>query len=494
MNECFIGVDLGTGSAKAAAVDIEGRILSSAAIPHEMNSPQPGWFEQDADGIWWEETAALCRMIVRDLKEQGIDSSAIKAMSVSTTAPCVLPVDGKGTPLRAGIMYGIDTRASAQITEIERNIGKDTIFSKTAQHLSSQSGTPKILWIREKEPRVWERTKKILTASGYLVYRLTGRYTVDTYDAIAYAPLFNIRTRRWDSTCESELFSLDLLPEILWTTETAGTITDIAAEQTSLPQGIPVLTGTADAAAEAVSVGLSAPGDMMMMYGSSNFFIMQTRELKPIPQFWASNFLIPGTTVVTGGMATVGSLFSWFNQTFPGRSFRDWEELARASKPGANGITILPYFAGERTPLFDAHAKGVFFGMQLTTTAGDIYQALQEAIGYGIRHNLETLKGAGEQAERIIAIGGVSSSEMSMQIISDAAGCVQQIPSQTAGASYGDAFLAAYGSGWIDSLHDISSWVGIVKEYRPNPDHAAVYENGYQRYRELYERTKHLMR
>jgi xylulokinase len=494
MHECFIGVDLGTGSAKGTAVDITGRILSTASIPHEMSSPQPGWFEQDADGIWWNETAALCRKLVSDLKDQGIDSSYIKALSVSTTAPCVLPVDEKGTPLRAGIMYGIDTRASAQINQIERAVGKENIFSKTAQHLSSQSATPKILWIRDQEPRVWDRTKKVLTASGYLVFKLTGRYTVDTYDAIAYAPLFNIRTRQWERTYESDLFSLDLLPDILWTTEVAGTITRQAAETTTLPEGIPVLTGTADAAAEAVSVGVRAPGDMMMMYGSSNFFIMQTSELKPIPQFWASNFLTAGTTVVTGGMATVGSLFSWFNQTFPGRSFSQWEELARESKPGANGITILPYFAGERTPLFDAHAKGVFFGMQLTTTAGDMYQALQEAIGYGIRHNLETLREAGEQAGRIIAIGGVSSSAMSMQIISDAAGCVQQIPSQTAGASYGDAFLAAYGSGWIDSLQDINSWVSIVKAYEPNPKHASVYEQGYQRYRELYETTKHLMR
>jgi xylulokinase len=494
MNECFIGIDMGTGSAKGVVVDLEGKILAQAAISHQVSSPQSGWFEQDADRIWWDETVQLSRKLLQSLSEQGIDHSCLKGMSVSTTAPCVLPVDVTGRPLRPGIMYGIDTRASKQIMEIEEHIGKEHIFEMTGQHLSSQSCCPKIRWIEQEEPGIWERTDSILTSSGYIVYRLTGRKTVDMYNAIGYAPLFNIRERRWDSTYEDKLFSLDLLPEILWSTEIAGTVSRKAAEQTGLPEGLPVITGTADAAAEAMSVGVCRPGDMMMMYGSSNFFIMQTTGLKPVPEFWASNFLTPGTTVLTGGMATVGSLFNWFNQTFPGRTFRQWEELAEDSRPGANGITILPYFAGERTPLFDAHAKGVFFGMQLTSTAGDMYQALQEAVGYGIRHNLEVLAEAGEQAGRIIAVGGVTSSDMTMQIISDAAGCTQQIPSQLLGASYGDAFLAAYGSGWIDRLDHIDSWVSIEKEFIPNTALEDVYRRGYDRYRDLYESTKHLMR
>jgi xylulokinase len=492
MKACFLGIDIGTGSAKGTIVDLSGTVLAEASISHQMSSPQPGWFEQDADRVWWNDTVYLAQSLVKQLANKSISISSLKGMSVSTTAPCVLPIDKAGKPLRPGIMYGIDTRATKQIAAIEHVVGRDQIFAMTGQHLSSQSACPKIKWIEENEPAVWEKTDSILTSSGYIVFKLTSRRTVDIYDAIGYAPLFNIRERRWDTTYENHLFDLKLLPEMLWTTEVAGTITKQAAHETGLPEGLPVLTGTADAAAEAISCGVSSVGDMMMMYGSSNFFIMQTSALRPVPEFWASNFLVPGTTVLTGGMATVGSLFSWFNETFPGRTFAEWEALARKSKPGANGVTILPYFAGERTPLFDPKAKGAFFGMQLTTTAGDMFQALQEAIGFGIRHNLEVLKQAGEQANRIVAIGGVTSSDMTMQIISDTAECVQQVPSQRLGACYGDAFLAAYGTGAITSLNDIHSWVNIEKEYTPNPKNAVIYDEAYHRYRELYESTKHL--
>ena len=492
MQPCFIGIDIGTGSAKGAIVDQQGSVVAQASVAHQMSSPQPGWFEQDADAVWWQDVVVLAKQLMQQLDERGIDITNLKGMCVSTTAPCVLPIDRQGKPLRPGIMYGIDTRATKQIAEIETAIGADQIFEKTGQQLSSQSCCPKIRWIEQQEPEVWKHTETILTSSGYIVYRLTGRAVVDTYDAIGYAPLFNLKEKRWDSTYEDQLFSLDLLPEIMWTTEIAGTITCAAAEETGLPQGLPVLAGTADAAAEAMSSTVSDVGDMMMMYGSSNFFIMLTSALKPVSEFWASNYLIPGTSVLTGGMATVGSLFSWFNETFPGRSFTEWEKLAQSSRPGANGVTILPYFAGERTPLFDPHAKGAFYGMQLTTTAGDIYQALQEAIGFGIRHNLEVLAQAGEQAKRIVAIGGVTASDMTMQIISDCSGCIQQVPSQRLGACYGDAFLAAYATGAVSSLEDIHSWVSIEKTYTPNPKHTETYDKAYQRYRNLYESTKHL--
>ncbi|MDA3834743.1 MAG: FGGY-family carbohydrate kinase, partial [Spirochaetales bacterium] len=296
-----------------------------------------------------------------------------------------------------------------------------------------------------------------------------------------------------DNTHEKKLFDLALLPAIRWTAEQVGSITAEAAAASDLPLGLPVMTGTADAAAEALGSGLHSVGDMMMMYGSSNFFIFQTHALKPIPEFWASNFLLPGTTVITGGMATVGSLFNWLNDTFPGRSFHEWETLSKKSQPGANGVVVLPYFAGERTPLFDPDAKGVFFGMQLTTTPGDIFQAVQEAIGFGIRHNLEMLEKAGEQAKRIIAIGGVASSDVTMQIISDVTGCPQQLPKQRLGACYGDAYLAAYGSGWMNSLSDIDTWISLEKEFTPNPEHTACYQDRYAKFRELYETTKHLM-
>ena len=490
MNECFLGIDIGTGSSKAAIVDIKGNVLCQASVPHEMSMPRPGWYEQDADGIWWGDCVRLCRKLLDDLQQP---KESIKAMGVSTIGPCVLPLDEAGRPLRPGILYGIDTRAETEIREIEDQIGKELIFAKTGQDLSSQSCCPKMLWIRKNEPAVWEKTSKIVTASGYLVYKLTGRYTQDIYTAIGFAPIFDIKQRTWDPSLAGYITEMDMLPELLWSSQVAGELTPRAAELTGLPPGLPVVAGTTDAASEALGAGVAKTGDMMMMYGSSNFFILKTETLRPVRSFWASNFLAPGSFVLTGGMSTVGSMFKWFSETFPGRSVGQWENLALESAPGAGGITSLPYFAGERTPLHDPAAKGVFFGMSLSSTPGDIYRSLQEAIGYGIRHNIEEMQKAGARADRILAIGGASESRQLMQIITDITGCPQLLPRQKLGACYGDAFLAAVGSKYFNSIDEISRWVDMQEEITPGEAYKAVYDEGYERYRELYKSTRHLL-
>jgi len=491
MNDCFLGLDIGTGSSKAAIVDIEGNVLCWSSVPHKMSMPEPGWYEQDADRIWWEDFILLCRKLLGNLQ---YPKESIKGVALSTIGPCVLPLDKTGKPLRPGILYGIDTRAEMEIRELEETLGREVIFAKTGQDLSSQSCCPKILWIRKNEPEVWEKTSKIMTASGYLVYKLTGRYTLDIYTAIGYAPIFDLAKRTWDPSLAGLITEMDKLPELLWSSQVAGEVTPKAAALTGLPPGVPVVAGTTDAASEALGAGVEKTGDMMMMYGSSNFFILKTETLRPVRSFWASNFLEPGAFVLTGGMSTVGSMFKWFGETFTGRSVTEWENLALKSPPGAGGVTSLPYFAGERTPLHDPAAKGVFFGMSLSSTAGDLYRSLQEAVGYGIRHNIEEMEKAGTRADRVMAIGGASESRHLMQIISDITGRPQLLPRQKLGACYGDAFLAAVGSNYFNSINEISRWVRMAEEITPSETSKAIYDEGYARYRELYNSTRHLLR
>jgi xylulokinase len=493
MKECFLGIDIGTSSSKGVIVDIDGDILAKASISHGMDSPFPGWFEQDADSVWWHDVIYLSKQLITQLSECSIPKEYLRSMAVSTIAPCVLPVNIYGKPLRPGIMYGIDTRATEEVKEIETLLGKEKIFQMTGQYLSSQSCCPKVRWIQKNEPWIWDKTYKILTATGYIVYRLTGNYTVDMYDAIGYAPVFNIRKQKWDNSWATEILDISMLPEIRWSIEPAGIISQKTSDETGLPAGITVITGTADAAAESLAAGLRSVGDMMLMYGSSNFFITKTQKLTPTPSFWASHYLVPGSTVLTGGMATVGSLFTWFNQTFPGRTFSEWEVLAAASTPGANGVTILPYFAGERTPIFNPAAKGIIFGLTLNTKPGDIYKAVQESIGFGIRHNIEVLQASGGDVQRIIAIGGGASSNQMMQCVTDIIGYPQQLPKQRMGACYGNAFLAAVGSGHKESLEEIDKWVKIGNEFLPDISKASAYNKAYGKFRELYESTKHLL-
>lgn len=486
---CVMGIDIGTGSAKGVITDVSGRILATAVRQHSVSNPRPGWYEQDADEIWWEDVTSLSKELIR-----GLDPSyEIVSFACSAIAPCVLPIDERGRALRPGILYGIDTRAEKQIHALEAAIGEDTVYEKTGAPLSSQSCCPKILWIREHEPEVYEKTWKFLTASGYIGYKLTGRCILDIYDGIGYGPLFDLHSASWDAEYESQICPLSMMPELLWTNEICGFISSAASIQTGLPAGIPVTAGTADAAAEALAAGVSSVGDMMMMYGSSNFFIMRTNHLRKTRSFWPSNFVCRDQSVLTGGMATVGSMFDWFTKTFPGRSLEQWEQLAAASPPGANGVRVLPYFAGERTPLFDAQAKAVFFGLSLHTSPGDIFRALLEAVGFGIMHNIEVMREQGEEARNIIAIGGGIQSSNMMQAVCDITGYEQTVPSCTLGACYGDAMLAAAAADLSDLEDAVSSWVRPQRVFTPDPGRRAVYAEAYGTYRELYESTKHLL-
>jgi xylulokinase len=481
--DLFIGIDIGTSAARGVITDLTGKILADHTVPHGISMPRPGWVEQDADGVWWNDFLEITGTL---LKTPGIDPKGIKAVGISTIAPCVLPVDGKGRPLRSGILYGIDSRAREEIRQLESRVGVKTIFDKSGQNLSTQSCCPKILWIKNHEPEVYQKTACFLTATGYLVYRLTGRFTLDIYDAMAYGPLYDIRKRCWDNACEGEVTEISRLPELIWSQEIAGEVSPEAALLTGLAAGTKVICGTADAAAEAVSAGLHKEGDMMMMYGSSNFFILKTSRLLPQESTWASYFVNPGSYVLAGGMTSAGNLFKWLRETFPGRDFAQWESLSETSGPGAGGLFLLPYFAGERTPINNPRAKGALFGMTLRTSAGDVYRAFQEALGYGVRHNIEALRNEGVEARRILAIGGMSKSRQIIQIISDISGCPQLVPREKIGASYGDAFLAALGAGYFPDVSSITEWISYEYEIYPQREYEDLYERGFQRFRELY--------
>jgi xylulokinase len=295
-----------------------------------------------------------------------------------------------------------------------------------------------------------------------------------------------------------------MMPEPTWTSSVMGRVTDEAARETGLAAGTPVITGTADAAAEAVGAGLAGPGDMMVMYGSSTFFILRTDGLMAPRGFWASRFLEKNAFVVAGGTATAGSLTRWFRDNF-GReehaaerggganAYAALSRLTASSPPGSRGVVVLPYFSGERTPLNDPGARGMIFGLTLGHTRADIYRAVLESVGFSIRHNIEALKAEGCRATRILAVGGGTRNPGWLQMVSDIAGIHQVVPARQLGASYGDAFLAGIGVGMFSGTAEAQRWVRPGETVGPDPANRPVYDAAYALYRELYERTADLM-
>jgi xylulokinase len=276
------------------------------------------------------------------------------------------------------------------------------------------------------------------------------------------------------------------LPTLLWAGDVAGVIHATAATETTLPLGTPVITGTIDAWSEAVSVGATEVGDLMLMYGTTMFLINTVHERLTSPTLWSTLGAVPGTRNLAGGMATSGAITGWLRELFGSPDYSDLLAGAEQSGPGANGLIMLPYFAGERTPIADPDARGVIAGLTIGHTTGDLYRAALEATAFGVRHNVQGMRDAGGDIRRVVAVGGGTRGGLWTRLVSDITGLEQHIPTVTIGASFGAAFLAARST--IDT--SIDQWNPISEVLKPNLELAERYEELYALYRQLYPATE----
>ncbi len=484
-----LGIDIGTYETKGVIADHQGRIVAQASTAHKMIVPRPGWAEHRADEDWWQDFVKVCKAMLAPGK---IDPADISAVACSAIGPCMLPVDKDGAPLMNAVLYGVDGRAAREVEDLTRDIGEDALLKRCGNALTSQSVGPKILWLKRNRPEVFAKTDKIFTSTSYLVHRLTGQSVIDHYTAANFAPLYDVERLNWCQDLAPDIIETARLPRLLWSGEIAGQITSQAAAETGLAKGTPVTTGTIDAAAEALSVGLTAPGDMMMMYGSTIFIILHTDKRTSDARLWYAPWLFEGEHAAMAGLATSGTLTHWFRDQLaadlePQNAFALLAAEAETSPPGANGLLMLPYFSGERTPIHDPAAKGAVFGLNLTHTRGDMYRALIEAIAYGTRHVTETFAQTGQAPARVLAVGGGTKNATWLQATSDITGLDQIVCQQTIGASYGDAFLAALAIGAVQRA-DIARWNPASKTIRAQPH--PVYDKQYALFRRLYEQTR----
>ena len=496
--ELLLGVDIGTYSAKGVLCTPDGQVVASHTIEHDLSLPRPGWAEHDPERVWWGEFVAITRAMLAE----GHPAEAVQAVAVSAIGACLLPVDAAGRALRQGILYGIDTRATEEIAWLNAEFGEQPMLDLGGSALTSQAIGPKILWLRRHEPEVFAKSHMMLAASSYMVQRLTGEFVMDHHTASYYNPLYDLRGLRWDPRFAGPIVDLGRLPRLLWSNEVAGTVTPRAAAETGLAVGTPVTAGTIDAAAEAISVGVVDPGDMMVMYGTTMFFIHVTGDPVPDPRMWATAFVLPDTYAIDGGMSTTGALTRWFrDQLADGETaaeaaggpnaYAALADLAATVPAGSEGLVCLPYFAGERTPVNDPDARGVYAGLTLSHTRAHLYRASLEGTAFGVRHNLETMTEMGAAPKRLVAVGGGAKNPLWLQIVCDASGLPQDVPERTIGASFGDAFLAGLATGIVPGVAALRrDWVRIADHLVPDPAAHAVYDRYYPVYRHLYEAAK----
>jgi len=495
--ELLLGIDIGTYGSKGVLCTPDGEIVAERALEHGLSVPRAGWAEHDADAVWWGDFCALARGLL-----EGVSSEAIAAVGVSGLGPDLVPLDAAGAALRPAILYGVDGRASEEIAELERRFGRDALAGLGGMYLTSQAVGPKILWLRRREPEVFARTRYLCTSSTFLVLRLTGEYVLDPHTASLFSPLFDMALLTWSDRCRDAVSGEVPLPELAWPGDAAGAVTARAAEQTGLEAGTPVMAGTIDAISEAVSVGVTQPGDLMMMYGTTAFLVLVVDRLGPPDRtVWQTPYAFPGSFDIEAGMATTGALMRWFRDNFAREELAAERSggpnayaalLAEAERvpAGSEGLVVLPYFSGERTPLNDPQARGIIAGLALRHGRGHVYRAILEAVGYGLAHNLESMRALGAAPKRAVAVGGGAQNPLLLQIVSDVTGVDQELPERTLGACYGDAFLAGRAAGLV-AMSDLGSgWVRIGRRIRAQAERRSLYREYFGIYRRLYEETK----
>jgi xylulokinase len=428
--------------------------------------------------VWWDEFVEITAEL---LAGAAVD---VLAVGVSGMGPCTLLTDSAGAPLRPAILYGVDTRAGAQIDRLNARFSPDVIVGRCRSALTSQAVGPKLAWIADHEPDVFDRARRLLMPSSYLVWQLTGEYVLDHHSASQAVPLYDPRLNEWHSPWWDEIAVTIDPPALAWSGDIAGSVSAAAARRTGLPVGTPVITGTIDAWAEAASVDALGKGDLMLMYGTTMFLVCSVAEPLAAPPLWGTVGLEPASYNLAGGMATSGAITAWLRELLGGEEYGELVAAAARSGPGANGLVMLPYFAGERTPFEDADARGVVAGLTVTHTAGDVYRAALEATAMGVRHNVEAFRTAGATIDRVVAVGGGTQGDLWTQIVSDVTGLTQEVRTHTIGASYGSARLAAAAAGL-----DTAGWNPVVCEIAPDAALAADYDELYALYRQLYEST-----
>lgn len=480
MADCVMGIDVGAVESTGVLVELSGVLRARIRHRHRSTSPQPGWAEQDAETLWWDSFVRISRELMNSLAP----GDHLIALGCSAVGPSVVPVSADLTPLRPGILYGIDTRAGHQIAEIERRLGPAEVFNRCGNALTSQSAGPKIAWIVQNEPDVAARTRWYLTAHSYLVAKLTDRVAIDHATAGFFHPCYDATVGRWNTEGIDDLIPRKALPELCWSNQLAGWVTARAARATSLPEGLAVVIGTSTTTTQAIGSGVLADGDVMVLYGATGYLAQVQVSPRTNPGLWSSPFAFPGRYLLAAGTSSAGSATQWLasllgmaeNRDGPDGALKAIIDLARGAPAGSRGVLHLPHLAGERTPFYDPHARGAFLGLSLTTDRAAFARAHLEGIAHSFALALTTLLAAGRDLPRVVAAGHGAGNDLVVQTVCTITG-VPQRPVMSTGAAFGAAMLAAMGVHAISELHALG-WVRegelIEPAPRESPDAATV--------------------
>jgi sugar (pentulose or hexulose) kinase len=504
MADYLLGLDYGTGGAKACIINPAGEVLGFAFEEYPFFHDKPGWSEHDALGYW----QAACRLIKGCLAQARINPAEIRGIGVSSALPSMVMVDKAGNPIHRAYNL-MDRRATQEVDWLKEQVGEERMQRLTANRLEDHPSIVNLVWERNNRPESFARIHKALTIDGYVTLKLTGKAVVSHPAAPFYGVAYDILQREFDEQILQEIgIDRSILPDLIECEEVAGEITAEAAAETGLVAGIPVVTQV-DFNASCIAAGVTEPGDIMSNLGTvGNFgviftdpgFMFSPEGLSMINLGFTidskHNYMtIPSTTTGGQSLRYLRDNFSQLEvetERTLGVSAYDLLNLQAAKVPvGSEGLIILPFLMGERTPIWDTRARGVIFGLSLTHGKGHVVRAMMEAVAYALYDSYRLIKQAGLKINYPIVLNeGGAVSKLWRQIITDVFNVSTVLVKRRTGAPFGDAILAGVVTGVIKDFSVAKEWAEYIDRMEPSQENHERYMEYFALYKQLYEHVK----
>jgi xylulokinase len=496
----LLGLDYGTGGAKTTIIDDDGSVLAYAFEEYPILTPHPGWCEHDPR-LYWEIAG---RIIRRAIDEAGIQPTQIKGMAVSSALPSLVMVDRDGTPVHNAYNL-MDRRATAEVQWLRAHVGEDRIFEISKNRLDDHPALVNLMWEQNHRAADFKRIARALTIDGFITLKLTGQATCHYSGAAFYGVAYDLLQRRFNQEILDEIgIDAELLPELHACQQIVGEVTRSAAEATGLAAGTPVAAGQVDCNAGWVGAGAIEEGDIQMNLGTCGNFGIIHKDTA----FHRSMIGFAYTTDSTDTYITVpttttgGQLIRYMRDNFYPRELAeeatsgvDTYDLINAEAKdvpaGSEGLVVLPYLMGERTPIWDVQARGMIFGLTINHTRGHVIKAMMESVAYALYDSFRLIEETGRKINTPIVLNeGGAKSPLWRQIITDVFDVPTVLVKRRTGAPYGDAILAGVAAGVFKDFTVAKAWAEHVEPMEPDARRHEVYMEYFDLYKQLYEHVK----
>ena len=485
MKDLALGIDIGTTSVKVLIISQDGKIIREISKTHDLISSEPGFAEEDP-AVWWESVQGILRTISGEGFAQRIASVGVTGM-----VPTLILLDEQLNPIRHSIQQN-DARSTLEIEEMKGLVDEEQYFADTANTINQQVIFPKYQWLRKHEPQNVQKARWMMGSYDFISTRLTGIPHTELNWALE-SGMWYVKERKWHGDIIKAAGVPDeLMPKVFEPAEIVGQTTKELEKETGFPAGIPVVAGSADHIASSLAVGLKYEGDLLLKFGGAGDIMFVTDTLKTDRRLFLDYHDIPSRYVLNGCMASSGSLVKWYMNLLRETSYDELRENAEKSGVGSQGLITLPYFLGEKTPIFNTKARGVVFGLDLHHNRGDLFRSIMESVVFGFRHHIEVLNESGFKIRRVFLSDGGARDPLWRQITADIIGTDALYITDNPGSSLGAAFIAGIAVGLFSDWDEMDRFLTHSVVVKTDLQSHLLYEKYYRLYRELYETLKPL--